>query len=115
MPHCIATLKALSFRSRLTDCRSDLERSRIVSALRSPAHEDGPLVRTMWKKACVLENYPQNRYVDEARELKRRAERLKEGLMLSGEGGAIPYVDRNGSERDQKEESYDALVPLFFR
>ena len=111
----MSTLYALPIHTRLIEFRFALEKSRVISALRSPTREDGPIVRTMWKRACVLENDPQHRYDDEAKYLKRRAERLKEGLMLSGEGGTIPYADQHGSEVDQEEGSYDALVPLFFR
>lgn len=69
----------------------------------------------MWKKACVLEQYPNGKHLEEAKDLKRRAERLKETLTVSGEGGTVPFADEEGRERNQEEDSYDALVPLFFR
>ncbi|KAG4441818.1 hypothetical protein IFR05_002682 [Cadophora sp. M221] len=95
--------------------RGNLDAALVISALRSPAREDGPIVRTMWKKACVLEQYPEGKHLEEAKDLKRRAERLKETLTVGGEGGTVPFADEEGRERNQEEDSYDALVPLFYR
>jgi len=35
--------------------------------------------------------------------------------MANGEGGSIPFINEDYAERDQEEDSYDALVPLFYR
>ena len=63
----------------------------------------------------VLESDPDNSFAEEAAELRQRAKFAQEALLASGEGGLIPLVDQVDSERNEEEDSYDALVPLFFR
>jgi hypothetical protein len=83
--------------------------------LRSPTRDDGPIARILWKTAVVLESDPGNSFAEEAAELRQRAKFAQEVLLAGGEGGLIPFVDQVGSERNEEEHSYDALVPLFFR
>jgi hypothetical protein len=64
--------------------------------------------------AVVLESDTLGRYVDEAERLRTRAAVAQQQLLASGEGGDIPEWDED-ADRDREEDSYDALVPLFYR
>jgi hypothetical protein len=55
------------------------------------------------------------KFSSEADALRTRAEVARKQLMASGEGGSIPFINEDDAERDQEEDSYDALVPLFYR
>lgn len=55
------------------------------------------------------------KFTSEADVLRQRAEVARTKLIASGEGGSIPFVDEDDTERDQEEDTYDALVPLFYR
>lgn len=55
------------------------------------------------------------KFSSEADALRQRAEVARKQLLASGEGGSIPFVNEDDGERDQEEDSYDALVPLFYR
>jgi hypothetical protein len=82
--------------------------------LRSPNHDDGVIARILWKTAIVLESDVLGKFTSEADALRQRAEVARKQLVNSGEGGSIPlFID--DTERDQEEDSYDALVPLFYR
>jgi hypothetical protein len=83
--------------------------------LRSPNYDDGVIARILWKTAVVLENDMLGKFSSEANALRQRAEVARKQLVASGEGGSIPFVDEGDAERDQEEDSYDALVPLFYR
>jgi len=63
----------------------------------------------------VLESDTFGAYANEARELRTRAEIARRALLGSGEGGVIPYVEDDNSERTEEEDSFDSLVPLYFR
>jgi hypothetical protein len=54
-------------------------------------------------------------YVAEAADLRRRAEVARLQLLAAGEGGFIPYIDEEIAERNEEEDSYDVLIPLYFR
>jgi hypothetical protein len=83
--------------------------------LRSPSRDDGVIARILWKTAVVLESDTFGTYTKEAGELRTRAEIARRALLGSGEGGVIPYVEDDDSERTQEEDSFDSLVPLYFR
>jgi len=83
--------------------------------LRSPARDDGVIARILWKTSVVLESDMLGKFSSEADELRQRAEVARKQLGASGEGGSIPFVEEDDDERDQEEDSYDALVPLFYR
>ena len=83
--------------------------------MRSPSRDDGVIARILWKTAVVLESDVLGKFSSEADELRQRAELARNQLVASGEGGWIPFVDEDDAERDQEEDSYDALVPLFYR
>jgi hypothetical protein len=83
--------------------------------LRSPTRDDGVVARILWKTAVVLESDVLGKFSSEADALRQRAEVARKQLVGSGEGGSIPFIDEDDAERDQEEDSYDALVPLFYR
>lgn len=63
----------------------------------------------------MLESDTYGTYAAEAVALRTRAEVARQQLLASGEGGLIPFIDEDDAERNQEEDSYDALVPLYFR
>jgi hypothetical protein len=74
------------------------------------------MARIMWKKSKVLEDDTYGTYAKEAEELRIRAEVAQKTLMGNGEGGpVIPLDDKGNLEVGEEEDSYDALVPGFFR
>jgi len=98
----------------LTRDRMYLDKARGIAELRTPSHDDGPIARICWKTAVVLEANTYGIYKSEAREFRNRAEVAKQKLLAAGEGGIIPFVE-DDADRDEEEDSYDALVPLFYR
>jgi hypothetical protein len=95
--------------------RGHLNKAKQIAELRSPTRDDGVIARILWKTAVVLESDVLGKFSSEADALRQRAEVARNQLMVSGEGGSIPFVDEDDAERDQEEDSYDALVPLFYR
>ncbi|KAG4437548.1 hypothetical protein IFR05_006982 [Cadophora sp. M221] len=94
---------------------SNLNKAEAISRLRSPARDDGPIARILWKRATVLQGHPSGTAAEEALEIKAKAAEIKRYLMASGEGGTIPCGDGQDTSKDSEEDSYDALVPLFYR
>jgi hypothetical protein len=92
-----------------------LDKARGIAELLTPSHDDGSIARICWKTAVVLEgmNDTFDNYKSEAQEFRNRAEVAKQRLLASGEGGIIPFVEDDGDH--DEEDSYDALVPLFYR
>ena len=99
----------------LKNLRGYLDKAKAIAELRSPTRDDGVLTRILWKTAVVLESDTYGTYASEAAQLRTRAEVARLRLLASGEGGIIPFIDEDDAERDQEEDSYDALVPLYFR
>lgn len=95
--------------------RAYLDKARTIAELRSPSRDDGVIARILWKTAIVLESDTFGTYAADARELRTRAELARTALLGSGEGGIIPYMEDDNSERTQEEDSFDSLVPLYFR
>jgi hypothetical protein len=96
--------------------RMFLDKGKAISELRSPTRDDGPIARIVWKTVVVLESDPFNSYAAEAAELRQKAEVAKAELLAAGEGGIIPFLEEGDpSKRNEEEDSYDSLVPLFFR
>jgi hypothetical protein len=87
-----------------------LDKARKISELRSPTRDDGPIARILWKTSVVLASDPYISDNAEANHLRYQAEAAKQMLLAAGEGGFI-----QGSGRTEEEDSYDSLVPLFFR
>jgi hypothetical protein len=73
------------------------------------------IARILWKKAVVLESDPFREHMEEAAELRKRAEIAKASLFANGEGGYIPFAEEKNWERKQEEDEYNSLVPLYFR
>jgi hypothetical protein len=98
------------------EVRMFLDKGRAISELRSPNRDDGPIARILWKTAVVLDSDPYNSYANEATELRQKAEVAKAELLAGGEGGIIPFREEGDpSKRTEEEDSYDSLIPLFFR
>jgi hypothetical protein len=66
-------------------------------------------------QAKVLESDTFGKYQEEAEDLRRRAAAAQQELLAAGEGGDIPVPNDNYADRNMEEDSYDALVPLFYR
>jgi len=92
-----------------------LDKALQIAELRSPTRDDGPIARIIWKMSVVLASDTYGTYAEEALKLRQRADEALIQLRGSGEGGFIPYSDEESRERDQEEDDFDALVPLFFR
>lgn len=87
-----------------------------IAELRSPDRDDGTMARIMWKKSLVLESDTFGRYIDEANELRIRADIALRKLTTNGEGGIVVSLDDEGNaDKSEAEELYDSLVPGFFR
>lgn len=99
-----------------------LAKARNIAELRSPARDDGTIARILWKTAVVLKNQPGGTTVKEAQEAEQllaRAYFARSTLAASGEGGEgeLYELDRREamSEMEREEESFDLLVPGYFR
>lgn len=99
-----------------------LAKARNIAELRSPARDDGTIARILWKIAMVLKNQPSGMSVKDAQEadqLLARAYVAKAALTGTGEAGEgeIYDLDRREAmtEMDKEEESFDLLVPGYFR
>jgi hypothetical protein len=87
-----------------------------IAQLRSPNRVDGTMARIMWKKSKVLEDDTYGKFEKEAQELLIRAEFAQKTLMGNGEGGVIIAIDERGNlDAAEEEDSYDSLVPGYFR
>jgi len=73
------------------------------------------IARILWKKAVVLESYPFGEHMKEAAHLRKRAELARASLLANGEGGYIPFAGEKNWERNEEEDDYDSLVPLYYR
>lgn len=62
----------------------------------------------------VLESDPLGKFTKEAADLRQRAAVAKKTLVASGEGGYVPFEEQD-DEKDEEEDAFDALVPLFYR
>jgi hypothetical protein len=69
----------------------------------------------LWKTATVLESNPLGQHAKEAAELRNRAAVAQQSLIATGEGGELPYSEEDNTERNEEKDSYDVLVPLFYR
>jgi len=92
-----------------------LEKAKQIAELRCPNRDDGPIARILWKMSVVMGSDTYGADREEALKLRTRADTALAQLRGSGEGGFIPYIDEDTRERDQEEDDFDSLVPLFFR
>jgi hypothetical protein len=87
-----------------------------IAQLRSPNRDDGTMARIMWKLSKVMEDDTFGTYAKQAEELRIRAEVAQKTLAGNGEGGVIIAIDDKGDlDAIEEEDSYDALVPGYFR
>lgn len=99
----------------LTRHRFNLNKALTIAELRSPNRDDGPIARIVWTMAKVLDSDTLGRYAEEATRLRNRAALAQQKLIAGGEGGEIRVPENETGDRDLEEDSYDALVPLFYR
>lgn len=87
-----------------------------IAQLRSPDRDDGTMARIMWKKSQVLESDTFGTFLDDASELRIRAELALKTLSAQGQGGIVFSFDDDGSpDPDEMEDAYDSLVSGYFR
>jgi hypothetical protein len=99
----------------LTLHRHNLNKALTIAELRSPNRDDGHIARILWKTAMVLENNTFGKFAEEAERLKTRALVAQQQMLASGEGGEIPFIEGYEGDLSKEEDSYAALIPLFFR
>jgi hypothetical protein len=64
----------------------------------------------------VLEADPEERFTEEALDLRNRAAIARAKLLATGKGGAMAFLrEEDAEDVDDEEEDYDVLVPLFYR
>jgi len=95
--------------------RNNLKKALTIAELRSPNRDDGPIARILFTQAKVLESDIFGKYQEEAEALRARAATAQQELLSAGEGGGIPVLNENHADYDIEDDSYDALVPLFYR
>jgi hypothetical protein len=96
--------------------RAYLDKAMTIAQLRSPDRDDGTMARIMWKTSQVLESDTLATFLDDANELRIRAELALKTLSAKGEGGIVFSFDDDGNpDPDEMEDAYDSLVPGYFR
>jgi hypothetical protein len=98
-----------------------LAKVRNIAELRSPARDDGPVARILWKTAMILRNQPAGvslQDMKESEQLLGRAYNAKSQLLMSGEAGEGEIYDRDARDRmtemEKEEDGFDLLVPGYF-
>jgi hypothetical protein len=93
-----------------------LDKAMSIAQLRSSNRDDGTMARILWKTSVVLESDTFGRYQNEANEMRIRAEVARRLLTGNGEGGVVIALDEEGNvDAGETEDSFDALVPGYFR
>jgi len=93
-----------------------LDKAMSIAQLRSSNRDDGTMARILWKTSVVLESDTFGRYQNEANEMRIRAEVARRLLTGNGEGGVVIALDEEGNvDVGETEDSFDALVPGYFR
>jgi hypothetical protein len=93
-----------------------LDKAMAIAQLRSPNRDDGTMARIMWKTSIVLESDTYGAYHEEANDLRIRADLARTKLNNNGEGALVIAIDEEGNaDPIEEEDSYDALVPGYFR
>jgi len=96
--------------------KSYLDKAMSIAQLRSPNRDDGTMARILWKTSVVLEDDTVGSYAAEAISMRTRAELARRKLTGNGEGGLVFTIDEEGNaDANETEDSYDALVPGYFR
>jgi len=101
----------------LDNAKGYLDKAMAIAQLRSPTRDDGTMARILWKTSEVMNEDPYGTYKVEADQMRVRAEVARRDLTNSGEGtGLVFSLDEEGNaDGAEIEDSYDALVPGFFR
>jgi hypothetical protein len=87
-----------------------------IAQLRSPKRDDGTMARILWKTSVVLASDTFGTYQKEANDMLIRAEVARQDLTGNGEGGVVIALDEEGNaDPVETEDSYDALIPGYFR
>lgn len=87
-----------------------------IAQLRSPHRDDGTMARILWKTSVVLEDDAVGAYAAESTSKRTRAELARRKLTGNGEGNLVFTLDEHGNvDPNETEDSYDALVPGYFR
>ena len=74
------------------------------------------MARILWKTSVVLEDDTVGAFATEATSMRTRAELARRKLTGNGEGGLVFAIDEEGNaDANETEDSYDALVPGYFR
>jgi hypothetical protein len=93
-----------------------LDKAMTIAQLRSPGREDGTMARIMWKKSQVLESKTFGESMDEANDLRIRAELALKTLIAKGEGAIVFSSGDDGNPNpEEMEDAFDSLVPGCFR
>jgi hypothetical protein len=92
-----------------------------IAQLRSPDRDNGLIARNLWMLSKVLEADTFGTYQKEADDMRIRAEIARQKLTSSGEGALVTSdgvlsLDEDGNiDPAEEEDTYDALVPGYFR
>jgi hypothetical protein len=96
--------------------RAYLDKAMAIAQFRNPDRDDGTIARIIWKKSQVLESEPFGASIDEANELRIRAELALKTLSGSRKRAIVFSVDDDGNpDPEEMEDAYDSLVPGYFR
>lgn len=96
--------------------RGYLAKARSIAELRSPTRDDGTVARILWKTAQALKYHVSGAGNEEARQLLERAYAARDALNASGEAVDVPFNDdEERPEIENEEETFDQLVPGYFR
>lgn len=93
-----------------------LDKAMTIAQIRSPIRDDGTMARILWKTSLVLERDTLGRYQDEASQKRIRAEVIRTKLNNNGEGALVlAFGEDDYTDQTEEEDTYDALVPGYFR
>jgi hypothetical protein len=91
-------------------------KARNIAELRSPTRDDGTVARILWQTAQALRYHVSGSGNEEARLLLERAYAARDALKITGEAVDLQTLDEEERpEIEDEEESFDQLVPGYFR
>lgn len=94
--------------------RTHLDKALAIAEIRSPSRDDGTIARILFKMAKVLENDVQG--AQAAQDLRTRAGVAKATISGMGKGDILQIMDEDGNVNlGEEDDTFDALVPIFFR
>lgn len=99
--------------------RGYLDKARSIAELRSPTVDDGTIARILWMIARSMEQDSNIIVSAEAAQFRQRAEIAKNRIMGRGEQLGVPRekfdMETGEGKIQDEEDSYDVLVPGYFR